>query len=182
MVGILAEVAIYLLPLAAVTKFYPLGSTPCVFIRQFVNKEVLESIFNGPNWMWLCEVWPEVALNETTHTCFTKKHCGWADESDPGLLHLRWLYYWLSSSFLSTRGLFSCQMTPVTVSQWRKKKTLNSRRLFINGAVKSTGPALQVPNSVQFNLRTGKGKHILNHWLKLEIKAQVQIQINNAVF
>lgn len=49
MVGILAEVAIYLLPLAAVTKFYPLGSAPCVFIRQFVNKEVLESFFNGPN-------------------------------------------------------------------------------------------------------------------------------------
>ncbi len=49
MVGILAEVAIYLLPQAAVTRVYPLGSAPCAFIRQFVNKEVLESIFNRPN-------------------------------------------------------------------------------------------------------------------------------------
>ncbi len=47
MVGILAEVAIYLLPLAAVTQFYSPGSTPCSFIRQFVNKEVLESISIG---------------------------------------------------------------------------------------------------------------------------------------
>lgn len=47
------------------------------------------------------------------------KHCRWIWSRPPALE--MGLSYWLSNSLTSSLGLFSCQMTPVTVNQWRKR-------------------------------------------------------------